>query len=184
MDLTGAPIPLIAAGLAALVLLVFMLRVVLRPKKRKLAAPTGLGLPASPKGSAGERGSTPAAAPAASTSAWSPKGDGGVSGAAATAASGYGSRDRHGIVTGSPAELAELASRPHAGVATASAPTAAMPRSSDGCPKCGGRFHYGEMEGPILMIDGIVREDFQPMLTARECGECGYLEFFTRPLNG
>jgi hypothetical protein len=40
------------------------------------------------------------------------------------------------------------------------------------------------MEGPILMIDGIAREDFQPMLTARECGECGYLEFFTRPPSG
>jgi hypothetical protein len=144
MDLTGAPIPLIAAGLAALVLLVFMLRVVLRPRKRKLAAPTGLGLPASSKSSAGERGGTSSPPSAASTSAWSPRGDGGVSGAA-TAASGYGSRDRHGIVTGSPAELADLANRSQAAVATAPAPAAAMPRPSDGCPKCGGRFHYGEM---------------------------------------
>ncbi len=173
---------MIVAGLAALVLLVFMLRVVLRPKKRKLVAPTGLGLPASPKGSPGPPAGS--AAPAASTSAWSPKGDGGASGAAAATAASALARDRAGIVTGSPAELAELANRSQAGVATAPAPAAAMPRSSDGCPKCGGRFHYGEMEGPILMIDGIAREDFQPMLTARECGECGYLEFFTRPLSG
>ncbi|MBA2565410.1 MAG: hypothetical protein H0V09_08315 [Gemmatimonadetes bacterium] len=49
------------------------------------------------------------------------------------------------------------------------------------CPKCGGRFLVGEMEGPTLMIDGVARDDFQPLLSARECSDCGYLEFYTRP---
>jgi hypothetical protein len=40
------------------------------------------------------------------------------------------------------------------------------------------------MEGPTLMVDGVAREDFQPLLTARECAECGYLEFYTRPVKG
>lgn len=53
-------------------------------------------------------------------------------------------------------------------------------QQNGGCPKCGGRFLEGEMEGPLLMIDGRAREDFQPLLTARECSTCGYLEFYTR----
>lgn len=53
-------------------------------------------------------------------------------------------------------------------------------REGSECPKCGGRFLQGEMEGPTLMVDGVGREDFQPLLTARECSGCGYLEFYTR----
>jgi predicted nucleic-acid-binding Zn-ribbon protein len=52
------------------------------------------------------------------------------------------------------------------------------------CPKCGGRFLSGEMEGPTLMIDGVSREEFQPLLSARECSICGYLEFYTKPPAG
>lgn len=57
---------------------------------------------------------------------------------------------------------------------------AAERREGSECPKCGGRFLQGEMEGPTLMVDGVAREDFQPLLTARECSGCGYLEFYTR----
>jgi predicted nucleic-acid-binding Zn-ribbon protein len=34
------------------------------------------------------------------------------------------------------------------------------------------------------MVDGVARDDFQPLMTARECEKCGYLEFYTRPVSG
>jgi hypothetical protein len=72
------------------------------------------------------------------------------------------------------------ATAPGGGPALAAAPR----RSHDVCPKCGGRFLEGEMEGPTLMVDGVAREDFQPLLSAKECSACGYLEFYTKPARG
>jgi hypothetical protein len=190
MDLSGLPVPYVAGGLAALVLLVLMLRFALRPKRVRVDTPTGLGLPSSApaaKNSLWGKSKAPAGPePVAGggASSWSPASDGG-SRAPAMASAGGSSSEHGGIVTGSPAELAELASA--AGVArgvAAKASAAGNPHPVGGCPKCGGRFLEGEMEGPTLMVDGVVRDDFQPLLTARECCECGYLEFYTRPVRG
>jgi hypothetical protein len=194
MDWSGLPVPYVAGGLAALVLLVLMLRFALRPRKVKVVTQTGLGLPSSPtKNSLWGKANAPASAePVAgggvSNSAWSPASDG--ASAASASAGGPGGyrppeRGRESSVTRSPAELAELANPAVAARSVAAgAPGAGNAHLPGSCPKCGGRFLQGEMEGPTLMVDGVVREDFQPLLTACECAVCGYLEFYTRPVRG
>ncbi len=193
MDWSGLPVPYVAGGLAALVLLVLMLRFALRPRRAKVGAQTGLGLPSSgKKGSLWSQanapgGAEPAASGVVTKPGWSPASDGGASAAAMASAPGSGGyvpqeRGREGIVSGSPAELGNPAGT--AGAVSVRASGAGNLHAAEGCPKCGGRFLEGEMEGPTLMVDGVAREDFQPLLSARECAECGYLEFYTRPVRG
>ncbi|MGH3111961.1 MAG: hypothetical protein ACRDOP_00670 [Gaiellaceae bacterium] len=161
---------MIGAGVVALILLVLILRFAVRPKKTQPAA-TGLGL--NPRGTSA-RADKP-------LNTYMPPGttEGqGVAGSGSSGNQGSGA----GAVSAREDQRASSWSAGSTGAARdadhGSFASTASGRKS--CPKCGGHFLEGEMEGPTLMVDGVAREEFQPLLTARECSACGYLELYTR----
>jgi hypothetical protein len=208
LDLSGLNPVLIAAGLVALLLLILMLRFALRPGKGS-EPQTGLGLPVQHAGQAAHGGdgapfssaAEPVGGPGRQDGARVALAEPGGAGVAFRTSTGtHPSPDEYfpgveaaaraaesGSAAGA-AALAEDMARAGAGERTAepggAAAVAAPRRSHDVCPKCGGRFLAGEMEGPTLMVDGVAREDFQPLLSAKECSDCGFLEFYTKPVRG
>lgn len=167
---------MIGAGVLALVLIILILRFAMRPKKTAAPQQTGLGLPVNPGTSSGGAESKPLSSFTPSVAEMRAA-EAAASSVAATSGPGVWSRD---------AASSSAGEGRNAPSATAAPVTAASSRPSfqqNGCPKCGGRFLDGELEGPTLMVDGVSREDFQPLLTARECSSCGFLELYTRPVS-
>jgi len=169
MDLSGLNLTIVGVGLAALVLLVLILRFAHRPKRQE--PPTGLGLEI--KSSA-----VPTKPEALPTGAQSNP----LAGAGSERFAPYAQAAGSVPVTKGSWEVGEpdVAESTDARGRASGSGDAVTPGGVHACPKCGGRFLHGEMEGPVLMIDGVAREDFQPLLSARECNDCGYLEFYTR----
>jgi predicted nucleic-acid-binding Zn-ribbon protein len=181
---------ILVGGLMALLLLLLMLRFALRPRLKKQKTPTsatgvlGLSFPSNQvKASSKEplstafSGARVVSSGPAVLAATEPEVAGATISGRSPASSGSEPGDSGWTWPGG-------VTTPAVG-ATAASPAAeeqhATVAEADSCPKCGGRFLVGEMEGPTLLIDGVVREEFQPLLAARECSECGYLEFYARP---
>lgn len=173
-------LPLVG-GLLALLLLLLMLRFALRPKRRPVTPPgTILNLPIEP-GISGRESTGVLGGDLRDTAG---RGVAGTAGPGVLAAGELVAEEQLVAPFGGPgadsAQQAFGAARGIDSMAGGTASAAGTPARTEACPKCGGRFLDGEVEGPLVMVDGVARDEFRPLLTARECRACGYLELYTR----